>query len=408
MTPPRICLITPGHLASTPRLVKEADALHAIGFTVRVIAVDHFPAVRPLDENVLSRAGWKCDRITLGSRPAYVARRLVQGLARRIVARQAPASIRLALWAHQPNAFRLAAAAAREPADLYLGHCIAGLAAAGLAAARRGAKLGFDAEDFHRFETSDAPPPEIIALENHWVPRCQHLTAASPLIADAYAEHCHVRPPPVVLNVFPIADSPNSTVLPAEGPPTLYWFSQTIGPGRGLESLVDLLGRMSVAGNVSLRGIPVEGFPDALAQRARAAGIRGRLEFLGLAPPGAMVRLAAGHAIGLSLEQTTPRNRDLCLTNKIFAYLLAGTPVLLSPTSAQRRLATELGVAALCFDLAAPDSSAELGAFLRSPDRRAAAGAHAHTLGLTRYNWDREKEVFLHAIRVTLASPPVK
>ena len=37
MRPSRICLLTPGQLATNPRLVKEADALSAAGYEVSVI-----------------------------------------------------------------------------------------------------------------------------------------------------------------------------------------------------------------------------------------------------------------------------------------------------------------------------------------------------------------------------------
>jgi len=39
---PLICLLTPGHVASTPRLVKEADALVDAGYRVHVVAGRHF------------------------------------------------------------------------------------------------------------------------------------------------------------------------------------------------------------------------------------------------------------------------------------------------------------------------------------------------------------------------------
>ncbi len=395
----RVCLVTPGHLSSTPRLVKEADALHAAGFKVRVVAADHFAAVRPLDESILARTAWHCDRVTLGPRPAYLARRFIQELARRLT-RPSP---RLALWAHQPLAFRLAAAAAREPADLYLGHCLAGLAAAGLAAARRGARLGFDAEDFHRNENSDTPSPDLAVLEEHWVPRCRHLTAASPLIAEAYSDACGVPVPPVVLNVFPLAEAP-ATMPPPPPRPSLYWFSQTVGPGRGLEALVDVLARLRTACDLNLRGLPSGDFPEKLTARARAAGFRGEVNFLPLAQPATMLPLAAAHTLGLSLEQSTPRNRDLCLTNKIFTYLLSGIPVLLTPTAAQRRLAPDLGAAALALDFSDPVAAADtLDGWLGSPSRLASAANHARHLGRSRYNWDHEQAVFLQTVRTALA-----
>jgi hypothetical protein len=61
-----------------------------------------------------------------------------------------------------------------------------------------------------------------------------------------------------------------------------------------------------------------------------------------MAPPEEMVRQAAPYDIGLSLETDISDNRSLCLTNKIFTYLLAGVPVLLSDTPAQRALAPRL------------------------------------------------------------------
>jgi hypothetical protein len=402
MNAPRICLITPGHLSSTPRLVKEANTLHAAGFSVRVVAADHFPAVRPLDESILAHAPWTCARVPLGSRPAYLARRLVQIGARRLVARTARPSPRLALWAHQPLAFRLAAAAAAEPADLYLGHCLAGLAAAGLAARRRGAKLGFDAEDFHRAENHDTPQPDLVALENHWIPACQHLTAASPLIAEAYAQACGVAVPPVLLNVFGLDEAPKVQAPPPDRP-SLYWFSQTVGPGRGLEALVEALGLVRTPCDLHLRGLPAGDFPARLTALAHSVGFRGRLEFHPLANPASMISLAAAHTLGLSLEQSTPRNRDLCLTNKIFTYLLAGTPVLLTPTRAQQRLATDLGEAALVLNFDRPaDTAGKLDAWLASPSRPHAA-AHARALGLGRYNWDYEQASFLQTLRSALA-----
>ena len=36
-----ICLLTPGHLSTNPRLTKEADALVSAGFEVCVLAADY-------------------------------------------------------------------------------------------------------------------------------------------------------------------------------------------------------------------------------------------------------------------------------------------------------------------------------------------------------------------------------
>ena len=33
----KVCLVTPGHIGSNPRIVKEADALHEEGYDVTLI-----------------------------------------------------------------------------------------------------------------------------------------------------------------------------------------------------------------------------------------------------------------------------------------------------------------------------------------------------------------------------------
>src|SRR5262245_42551851 len=56
------------------------------------------------------------------------------------------------------------------------------------------------------------------------------------------------------------------------------------------------------------------------------------------ASPDAMVDLARGFDVGLALEQASPRNRQLCLTNKAFTYILAGVPVAMTDTPGQHPL----------------------------------------------------------------------
>jgi|GEM_PF-7030127 len=57
----KICLVSPGHVASNPRLVKEANSLLQAGYEVRVVAGDMVPFVRPLDNALLLSVEWTCD-----------------------------------------------------------------------------------------------------------------------------------------------------------------------------------------------------------------------------------------------------------------------------------------------------------------------------------------------------------
>lgn len=408
MSTRRICLVTPSHVASNPRLVKEADALQAAGYTVHVVAHRYFPSLDRDDAAIYSRAVWTHTVVDstggLGTHWSKLRRRLLRTALRRGL----PLTPRRAGHAHHHAIEALAAAAVRTGAALYIGHCLAGLAAAALAARRTGALCGFDAEDFHRGETDfvEQDPQEqalVTALENEYLPECRHVTAASPLIGRAYADRCGIPLPKTVLNVFPLAESPPAPVNrpqpTAEQPARIYWFSQTIGPGRGLEEILPVLAAMRTPVELHLRGFVSPEYRDLLNQTARQAGLTRPVLYHGFAPMTAMARLAADHDLGLSLETSRPENRDLCLTNKIFTYVLAGLPQLMSPTAAHRALAADLGPAAMVADLQNPHAlAARLDAWLADRASIQAARLHAWQLGQARYHWEHEQKTLIASL----------
>src|SRR5690606_27209507 len=113
------------------------------------------------------------------------------------------------------------------------------------AAHTRRARLGFDAEDFHRgelpetFDTLDQRAL-VEAIEKKYIPRCDYVSAASAGIAREYARALDIALPHVILNTSALSE--RSGLTPAEalarerrgGGLTLYWYSQVIGPGRGV------------------------------------------------------------------------------------------------------------------------------------------------------------------------------
>ena len=69
----KVCLVSPGHLSSNPRLVKEANALAEAGYQVHVIYGNSFPPARMRDEAVLARAEWQVTRVSvMSSRCSHV------------------------------------------------------------------------------------------------------------------------------------------------------------------------------------------------------------------------------------------------------------------------------------------------------------------------------------------------
>ncbi len=402
-----VCIVSPGNLASNPRVLKEADALHEAGHAVTAVVCDYTEALRPFDDEIAGRVPWKVVRVARPAGERQVGQ-AARGLARLATGLGMRAPVAVAAAAYGGPVAALRRAASEVPADLYIAHYVAGLAAAADVARRRGAVLGFDAEDYHAGEGTPFHMSMVRTIERALLPACRHVTAAAPLIAKAYAAQCRVEPT-TVLNVFPLAMAPTQS-HPAGGHDTIraYWFSQTIGLDRGLQSFIQAMARTRTRVTLDVRGGNRWGHGERLVALARELGIGDRINLLPMASPEEMVRLAAPYDIGLSLETDVSENRRFCLTNKIFTYLLAGVPVLLSDTPAQRALAPDLGAAQRLVSLADPATmAATLDDLAGSPGARAEASASAWRLGRERYNWEVEKTALVCSVARALASRQV-
>jgi glycosyltransferase involved in cell wall biosynthesis len=405
-----VCLVTSGHLGSNPRLVKEADALYEDGFRVCVVALDVTPSVRPLDQSILDTSAWQCSQVNVGDGAFSIVGRLFRVFSRKLVALGLN-GYGLAVWAHHRSSYRLAREAVKHPADVYIAHNLAALPAAAIAAQHHGAILGFDAEDFHTGELEETPENATelkvrSLIENTLLPKCSHLTAASQGIADAYRESYGIEMI-VIKNVFQIEDSTDNTMMTSddrmgEGA-SLYWFSQQIGPGRGLEFMIRVLAKMNVEARLHFRGTSCPSYANTLRSLAESLGVGDRLHLMSKMNPRDMVRLAACHDVGLSVEPLRTRNRAICLTNKIFTYLLAGIPQLLTRTPAQQALADDIGEAGILVDQDDVETAAaRLDALLSDRQAMQRAREKAWRLGREYYNWESEKLRFLTGLRQVL------
>jgi glycosyltransferase involved in cell wall biosynthesis len=183
-----------------------------------------------------------------------------------------------------------------------------------------------------------------------------------------------------------------------------YWFSQTVGLNRGLQAFLKAMAATKVRVSLDIQGSNRWGHGDTLMSLAGELGIADRVRLLPLAPPDEMVNLATAYDIGLSLETGSTENHRLCLGNKIFTYLLAGVPVILSDTPAQSMLAAELGEAAALVSLSDPTAMARtLDQIGSSPDVLGRAKAAASRSGRERYNWQVEKQALLSSVDCAFA-----
>ena len=335
-------LITAGQPSVNPRIVKEANALHAAGFGVTVLYCYFIDWATRSDEILLKGVKWEYKMVggsPFHNKTLYLFTKLRFKMAR-VLNRYLGNNFLIAERSQARCYDELLKAARSIKADWYIGHNLGALSVCINAAKFHKAKTGFDFEDYHREENDNSPRYEkkrIEFLENKYVPFLDHISAASPMIAKRVA----VNFPPqnnkiiTLLNCFPLSQQPAFREK-AENDHSLklFWFSQTIGTDRGLEILIDALVELNDPSiHLTLAGNCNNDFKSYLDKYAK--DIRHQVHLTGTVPPVELLSLAASFDVGLALELTDPENRNICLTNKIFTYLLAGNAIILSATSMQ-------------------------------------------------------------------------
>ena len=406
----RILLLTFAQLATNPRLVKEADALCAAGHHVEVITGDYSVTWRVAANDAYRGRPWKIvERVCYGPM-ASLPQRLRQTVGHRLSRKLWHAGFRpqqLEPRAWHPVASSLIRSASRHPADLFIAHYPASLPAAALAAKRHGGLYAFDAEDFHLGDPPEDPHYDsqralTRAIESRWLPGAAFITAASPGIADAYAAAYGIPTPTVVRNMFPLCQAPANPTPTGSCPqsPSIYWFSQTIGPDRGLECAIEAIGLSAGRPHLHLRGQISDNYRRTLFDLAQQAGVEKRLHLLPPAAPTQLESLAAQFDVGFVGETGQTPNRRIALTNKLFSYALAGIPALLSDIHAHQAIAAEAGEAVALFRTNDPRSLAEAidQWLIDPPERLAKARAAAYQLGQTLWNWEAEQGALLRCV----------
>ncbi len=411
----RICVVTAGHLSTCPRMLKAADALAEAGHRVRVVSTRFADWATSADEDVLGRRpgkwAWAVVDYAWRTAPgAYLRSGLRFRASRCLAAALGPRAVPPAVAARaygrvHPELVRRAAA---EPADFLYGGGGA-LASTLLAAKRLRVPYALDLEDFHSAEQDDSPHARLAhalaeRIERAVLPGAAFLSAASAAIAQAYADTYGLRPV-VINNTFPLPPAPPD-LRPSPGDRLrLYWFSQTVGPNRGLEDVVRAVGLADIAAELHLRGRAIPEYLDGLIRLAQEVASSLKIVHHEPVPPDALVESCGGYDVGLGVEPGFSPNNLIALSNKVFTYLLGGLAIVLTDTPGQRALAADLEAGAYVYK---PGDAAGLALGLRrwAADKAllARAKARAWQAAVRRWHWEHPEErgVLLNAVEKVL------
>jgi hypothetical protein len=327
----KILIVSQSHLCRNPRVLKEAIALSLSNFSVTILTSIYSEQLLQEDLDLLRNTGIQYlfySDLRAGSIRSFQLRLIKKIYALINATWQIESRFSLGYGAN-----RLLKMCLMHKPDLYIMHQeLATVTGCRLLKKKR--LVFFDIEDWYSEdllpENRKARPVKLLKKSEKFAlqqSNCCYTTsmAMAEGLANAYDLKKH---PYVVYNSFNetshVPDDKRSNM-----PIRLYWFSQTIGPGRGIEDFIDAMGKSIYNWDLTLRGNVSDVYKDRLMA---GMNIKDSLSFLQMIRNEDLLADMQHYDIGLALEPNTPPNKNLTISNKFFHYLAAGLLVIASDT----------------------------------------------------------------------------
>ena len=193
-------------------------------------------------------------------------------------------------------------------------------------------KLVFDSHELFSEipELVDRPLVKSIwkRLENSLIPRQQYGITVSSKIADYYKENYEVKF--ITIKNFPNADvNFDSTLNNPFGKKSkpIILYQGALNVGRGLELMIDTMEYLSDCKLVLIGDGDIR---KELEKRIVEKNLQHQIEFIGKVHPKELKNMTPFASIGISLEEDLGLNYRYAMPNKIFDYIQAGIPILIS------------------------------------------------------------------------------
>jgi len=328
--------------------------------------------------------------------------RLLQRLARELFSRFSIAS---------PRSFGLGApellrAALRINADLTVVHSESGLWVAKQLLIS-GLKVATDFEDWFSQDLLESdrrgrPVQALQQLERHLLRHGSYCTTTTHVMARAMAADAGTtRVPIVVPNCFPMGERIRAVNGSRDEVPanvvSFHWFSQTIGPGRGLEMLAQAM--VLLEGNwwITLRGdLRNNGgwFNDLFAYATST-----RVHILPAVGNAELLSRTMSHNVGLALEIPYCPSRDLTATNKIFEYMRAGLAIIATDTKGQSEVFDSCPDAGIMVPAGnAVALAAAMQRLIDDPQLLASCQKASASAGASTWAWEAHQNLLVNAV----------
>lgn len=391
-----ILFLTSTNLSCNPRCLKEVKLLIDLGATVTVVAFNLYNWSDICEEGInkeLPTVQFHYLETTRKDFIPWVLASLLEKSARALFQLFPKRNFFAAMAVSKRSWYLLRWIKGRKvKPDLIIAHNPAAFYPAYRIAKQHTIPFAIDLEDYHPGEGSDIVLQFAIALlMKQLMPLTVYNSFASPLIKE-YTEklipELIVGKNIVVNNVFaadefellPFKKTDNEKLQ-------LVWFSQFIDYGRGLEKLLPFLDANSKYLELTLIGNLREPFfIHEISNR----------KYINCLAPMSQKELnlqLSKYDVGLAIEDTSnDLNRDICLTNKIWAYFQAGLYVVASDTAAQQQFIQQHAQNGICINLSSKTLDIEINALLQNKEQIRTASAERFT-NASMQTWENESNI---------------
>ena len=403
-----ICIITHSHLCRNPRVVKEANSLSRAGYNVTILTTWTDKDLLSEDLTLIDPKKIRyiaAENIIPGQSSSWSRfySRLKRRLATETIRRFNLENIHALGYSFNKNLRK----ARSLNSDLYICHQELPTII-GCKLIKEGFTVAFDFEDWYSHdllpEARKSRPIKLLEkYEKYALNHCALSYTTSEALAASLAHFASSKKPGVLYNAFPFSERNSLDGKMKDridpGRISFHWFSQTLGPGRGIEELSEAMNNLDQPYELHLRGNCSN---DYKAQVLSIFKTRDNQQVVihPLVSHHELLSRIGEHDIGLALEKNEPESRDLTITNKILQYLQAGLAVLASNTAGQTEVAEKAKSCVYTFSNNEPgDLTAKLRILLQDNDSIKNAKSSAVEVTQRLFSWEEEEKKLVEWIK---------
>lgn len=367
----RIVNVVLNSFENDSRVLKTSLTLKALGHEVKVLAL--YQEGLALKEEI---EGIQVERIKLASRP-WPKNKLIQSI--------------------KYLEFLFRAVKSAKAAEI--AHCndLNALPVGWLLKRLYGAKVVYDAHE-HETETNGLKGIEKRLkqyLERALIPTADQVITVSPSIAKDYAQLYSLPEPAVVLNC-PDYDPALDQTKPQPDifrqyfnlrpDQKIFLYQGALSTGRGLELLMDAFDSLESDAHV----LVIMGYGTLESNIAARANQSQRIWFHPAVRPQVLLQYTQSADFGISFIEDRCKSYRYCLPNKLFEYLMAGLPVLVSNLPEMARVVREYNLGIVAHENSVAGVKAALSASLAQDHRVQAANA---ALASKTFCWQEQAKI---------------